>query len=199
MSNTANRITFLVALIVLFMSSVALAETTATLETNYGKVTIKLYDKKAPKSVANFISYADEGFYEGTVFHRVIPNFMIQGGGFERGMVKKPTNPPITNEAQAFIPNKRGTIAMARTNDPHSATSQFFINTVNNNFLNKSGSQAGYAVFGEVIQGMDVVDAIAKVKTGRRGPYSDVPLEDVIIERVVVSSEKPANESKDQQ
>lgn len=173
-------------------SSYVVADTKATISTNQGEIEVVLYDKKTPKTVENFIQYAQSGFYNGTIFHRVIPNFMIQGGGFEPGMIKKTTNAPIVNEAQSFIPNKRGTLAMARTNDPHSATSQFFINVVNNNFLNKSTAQAGYAVFGEVIKGMDIVDAIAATKTGRRGPFGDVPAEDIIIESVVIA--EPAEE-----
>jgi cyclophilin family peptidyl-prolyl cis-trans isomerase len=172
----------------LFLTSiVVLADTKATINTNKGTVEVILYDERAPKTVANFIDYANSGFYEGTLFHRVIPNFMIQGGGFESGMVKKSTNPPIINEAQPTIPNSRGTLAMARTNDPNSATSQFFINLVNNSFLNKSTTQAGYAVFGEVTKGLEIVDKIAAEKTGRKGPYGDVPTEDIVIKSVEIT------------
>ena len=171
----------------LFLTSVyAVADTKAVIKTNMGEIEVRLYDQKAPKTVANFVDYATSDFYNGTIFHRVIPNFMVQGGGFETGMLKKPTKPPIINEAQSFIPNKRGTLAMARTNDPDSATSQFFINVVNNNFLNKNSAQAGYAVFGEVEKGMDIVDAIASTKTGRKGPYGDVPVQDIIIQSVTI-------------
>ena len=185
MHRTSKKIALSIAL--LWASCTATANTLVTLLTNQGEIEIQLYDEKAPKTVANFKDYANAGFYNGTIFHRVIPNFMIQGGGFEPGMVKKQTNAPIVNEAQPFIPNKRGTLAMARTNDPNSATSQFFINVVNNNFLNKSVAQAGYAVFGEVTKGMEIVDAIANEKTGRKGPYGDVPIKDIVIEEVVIN------------
>jgi len=174
----------LLSLCFLIISQVSLAQTVINIDTNKGPISIALYDKKTPITVENFKRYIAKEFYDGTVFHRVIPGFMIQGGGFEVGMVKKPTDAPIKNEAQAFIPNKRGTIAMARTNAPDSATAQFFINLKNNTFLNKSASQAGYAVFGEVIEGMDVVDSIAATQTGRRGPYGDVPKQDIIINSI---------------
>ena len=184
------KLTKILLVLSLSLTSVtALAETMATIKTNKGVIEVRLYAEKAPITVANFIDYANSGFYNGTLFHRVIPNFMIQGGGFQSGMVKKATESPIVNEAQPTIPNKRGTLAMARTNAPNSATSQFFINLVNNNFLNKSTSQAGYAVFGEVTKGMDIVDAIAGVKTGRKGPYGDVPAEDIVIESVQIVSQ----------
>lgn len=179
-----------IALSLLLCSLMSSAQTLVNIETNKGLISVALYDDKTPISVDNFKRYISKGFYDGTVFHRVIPGFMIQGGGFEQGMIKKPTDAPIKNEAQAFIPNKRGTIAMARTNAPDSATAQFFINLKNNNFLNKSASQAGYAVFGEVIEGMDVVDMIAATKTGKRGPYGDVPTQDIIIERISEVSSK---------
>lgn len=190
MHQKTKKIALSIVLLWASCTATATANTLVTLLTNQGEIEIKLYDEKAPKTVANFKDYANAGFYNGTIFHRVIPNFMIQGGGFEPGMVKKKTNAPIVNEAQPFIPNKRGTLAMARTNDPNSATSQFFINVVNNNFLNKSAAQAGYAVFGEVTKGMDVVDTIASQKTGRKGPYGDVPIKDIVIESVVI---KPLN------
>lgn len=154
------------------------------IETNMGSIKVALYSKKTPITVTNFLSYVDDGFYAETVFHRVIPDFMIQGGGFQQGMIQKAVKAPIKNEAQSFIPNKRGSISMARTNDPDSATAQFFINLKNNSFLNKSGAQAGYAVFGEVTEGMDIVDKIASVQTGRKGPYGDVPTEDIVIIKV---------------
>ena len=181
--------TIFLSICLLTAYSNAAANTLVTIITNQGEIEVQLYDEKAPKTVENFKDYANAGFYNGTIFHRVIPNFMIQGGGFEPGMVKKATNAPVVNEAQPFIPNKRGTLAMARTNDPNSATSQFFINVVNNNFLNKSAAQAGYAVFGEVIKGMEVVDAIANVKTGRKGPYGDVPANDIVIESVTIKTQ----------
>jgi peptidyl-prolyl cis-trans isomerase B (cyclophilin B) len=154
------------------------------LETNFGDIVIELNQDKAPKTVANFLAYVDEGFYDGTIFHRVIENFMIQGGGFDQDFQQKQTKAPIENEADNGLSNKRGAVAMARTNDPHSATAQFFINTVDNDFLDfrgKAPSGWGYAVFGEVVDGMDVVDKIREVKTTMRGPHQDVPAEDVII------------------
>ena len=157
--------------------------------TNHGKIRIELDEAKAPESSKNFLAYVNKGHYNGTVFHRVIPNFMIQGGGFEAGMKQKPTDAPLRNEANNGLKNDHYTLAMARTSDPHSATSQFFINTKDNDFLNfksESASGWGYAVFGKVVDGKDVVDAIEGVKTGRKGFHDDVPLEDVVIERAVV-------------
>ena len=154
------------------------------LDTSKGKIILELYLQKAPETVVNFLSYVDAKFYDGTIFHRVIPNFMLQGGGFTSDMKRKPGKGPIKNEADRGLKNGRGTIAMARTGDPHSATAQFFINTVNNDFLNhKNKTQPGwgYAAFGKVIEGMDVVDAISAVKTTKRGMYGDVPVEPVVI------------------
>jgi peptidyl-prolyl cis-trans isomerase B (cyclophilin B) len=159
------------------------------LQTNKGNIRIELDDAKAPESVKNFLSYVNKGHYNGTVFHRVIKGFMIQGGGFEPGMKQKPTDAPIKNEANNGVKNDKYTLAMARTSDPHSATAQFFINATDNAFLNfksESGSGWGYAVFGKVVAGQDVVDAIEGVKTGRKGFHDDVPLEDVVIQRAVV-------------
>ena len=161
----------------------------ATIKTNLGDIKLELNADKAPESVANFITYAKDGHYDGTVFHRVIKRFMIQGGGFEPGMKQKPTRAPITNEANNGLLNKKYTIAMARTNDPHSATAQFFINTKDNDFLDFSSETTrgwGYAVFGEVTEGQEVVDAIEVVKTGQRGQFGDVPEEDIVIETVVI-------------
>ncbi|WP_271009826.1 peptidylprolyl isomerase [Paucibacter sp. B51] len=158
------------------------------LHTNHGLIRVELDDVKAPISVANFLSYVNNGHYNGTVFHRVIKGFMIQGGGFEVGMKQKPTAGEIQNEANNGLKNDHYTLAMARTNAPHSATAQFFINTTNNGFLNfksESSQGWGYAVFGRVIEGKEVVDAIEKVKTGRSGFHDDVPLENVVIERAV--------------
>ncbi|RMD73472.1 MAG: peptidyl-prolyl cis-trans isomerase [Lentisphaerae bacterium] len=155
------------------------------MQTSMGDMKIELDDELAPITVKNFLDYVDEGFYDGTIFHRVIPKFMIQGGGFEPGMIEKPTHPPIKNEATNGLPNKRGTIAMARTNVVDSATSQFFINQVDNDFLNYQGpSQFGYCVFGKVIEGIEVIDEIAQVKTGRHGFHDDVPLQPVVIQSV---------------
>jgi len=157
------------------------------LETSKGNIKIELNSKEAPITVKNFLSYASEGFYNGLIFHRVKPNFMIQGGGFEPKMVQKQTRAPIKNEAANGLQNQRGSIAMARTGIVDSATSQFFINLVDNGFLNYRDSSPGgfgYAVFGKVIEGLDVVDKIAGVKTGYVGQYGDVPLEPVIIKKV---------------
>jgi peptidyl-prolyl cis-trans isomerase B (cyclophilin B) len=158
------------------------------LQTSQGDITIELDDEKAPESARNFVEYVTSGHYDGTVFHRVIPGFMIQGGGFEPGMKQKSTRAPIQNESHNGLTNDHYTIAMARTSAPHSATAQFFINTTNNGFLNKAQSQDGwgYAVFGKVVAGTEVVDSIEKVKTGRSGGHGDVPLEDVVITKAVV-------------
>jgi peptidyl-prolyl cis-trans isomerase B (cyclophilin B) len=157
--------------------------------TSYGAITIELDAAKAPKTVANFLSYVDKGHYDGTVFHRVIPGFMIQGGGFGPGMKQKPTDAAIENEANNGLTNDHYTLAMARTSAPHSATAQFFINVADNDFLNHSaptGQGWGYAVFGKVIEGKDIIDKIASVSTGRRGLHDDVPQEDVLIEKAQV-------------
>ena len=157
------------------------------METSEGTITIELWADKAPETVKNFLRYTDERFYDGTIFHRVIDNFMIQGGGFAADMRRKETHEPIRNEAAGELKNDRGTIAMARTRDIVSATSQFFINLKDNNFLNHSDNTPrgfGYAVFGKVIEGMEVVDRIAKVKTTTSGPYRDVPAKPVIIKNV---------------
>ena len=154
------------------------------LDTTEGEILIELYPDKAPETVANFLKYVDEGFYKNTIFHRVIKGFMIQGGGLTLKMEEKPTSAPVKNEADNGLKNDRGTIAMARTMDPHSATAQFFINLVDNGFLNYSAPTMqgwGYCVFGKVVDGMDVVDKIGKTKTGSRPPYDDVPLDSVLI------------------
>lgn len=159
------------------------------LETSHGDIVIELNEDKAPNTVANFISYVEDGFYNGTIFHRVIKDFMIQGGGFTEDFKQKSPNAPIQNEANNGLGNVRGSLAMARTGDPHSATAQFFINTVDNEFLNFRGEQGaawGYAVFGEVVDGMDVVDAIRAVGTGSKGPHQDVPNENVVIKSATV-------------
>ena len=157
--------------------------------TTFGSITLELDSEKAPKTVENFLSYVNDGFYNGTIFHRVIDNFMIQGGGFDANMQQKPTAEPIENEADNGLTNDRGTIAMARTMDPHSATAQFFINVKDNDFLNHSGKNMqgwGYAVFGRVISGDDVLDKIRAVSTGNLAGHQDVPTESVIIESVAV-------------
>ena len=161
-----------------------------TFHTTMGDITLTLFADKAPKTVENFLKYANEGFFEGTIFHRIIPNFMVQGGGMTVDMEQKDTHAPIDNEANNGVSNKRGTIAMARTNDPHSATAQFFINSVDNDFLDfKSETMNGwgYCAFGEVTEGMDVIDAMAGVKTGNHGYHQDVPEEPIIINSVTVS------------
>jgi peptidyl-prolyl cis-trans isomerase B (cyclophilin B) len=158
------------------------------LETSAGTIRLELDDERAPASVANFLAYVRAGHYDGTVFHRVIKGFMIQGGGFEPGMKQKPTGQPIDNEANNGLRNRRHTVAMARTSDPHSATAQFFINTVDNDFLDHRAPTPqgwGYAVFGRVVAGADVVDAIESVRTHRKGFHDDVPVDDVRIERAV--------------
>ena len=159
---------------------------------NYGLITLELDRVKAPKSVDNFLAYAKKGHYDNTVFHRVIPGFMVQGGGFEPGMTQKPSDAEIENEANNGLKNDNYTVAMARTGAPHSATAQFFINVSDNAFLNHTAPSAqgwGYAVFGKVIAGKDVVDKIKAVTTGRKGFHDDVPLEDVVIEKAVVTAE----------
>jgi len=153
-----------------------------------GVITLELDADKAPKSTENFLAYVNKGHYDRTVFHRVIPGFMVQGGGFEPGMSQKSVEAPINNEANNGLKNHKYTVAMARTNDPHSATAQFFINVADNEFLNHTAPSAqgwGYAVFGKVVSGNDVVDKIAAVKTGKRGGYGDVPKDDVILTKAV--------------
>ncbi|MCG7205506.1 peptidyl-prolyl cis-trans isomerase [Streptomyces arenae] len=157
--------------------------------TNYGDIVLELNEAKAPKTVANFLEYVTSGFYDSTIFHRIIDNFMIQGGGFEVGMKQKETRGPIDNEADSGLKNTIGSVAMARTMDPHSASSQFFINVADNHFLNHSAKTAqgwGYAVFGRVIEGADVVNRIRGVDTTSRAGHQDVPVKDVILERATV-------------
>lgn len=161
------------------------------LHTNFGDITLELDADSAPETVANFLEYANSGFYDGTIFHRVISNFMVQGGGFDKDMQQKSVNNPIKNEANNGLKNDNYTVAMARTSDPHSATAQFFINVKDNDFLNFSSESSqgwGYAVFAKVSDGMDIVDKIKGVKTGSNGPHQDVPSEAVIIESVEVSA-----------
>jgi len=158
-------------------------------QTSHGDITIKLFPDKAPKTVANFLTYVDEGFYADTIFHRVIPNFMIQGGGMTADMKEKRTHDPVTNEADNGLSNKLGTIAMARTGNPHSATAQFFINVKNNASLDHqsklNGRSWGYCVFGKVVKGMNVVNDIRKVRTGQKGRHGDVPAKTVLIKKVM--------------
>jgi len=167
-----------------------MANPVATFKTSLGSFDIELFADKSPATVKNFVDYIDAGFFNGTVFHRVIPGFMIQGGGMEPGLKEKETRAPIKNEADNGVPNARGSIAMARTSDPHSATCQFFINVADNkplNFRSKDQSGWGYCAFGQVTNGMDVVDAIAAVETGNRFPHQNVPKTDVLIESVTLA------------
>lgn len=158
------------------------------LTTNHGTIKLELDAEKAPKTVENFLAYVNSGHYDGTIFHRVIDGFMIQGGGFEPGMKQKPTNDPIENEAKNGLKNEPYTVAMARTSAPHSASAQFFINIKNNSFLDYPGQDGwGYCVFGKVVEGMDVVDKIKSVKTTRAGMFADVPVENVVIEKAEVA------------
>lgn len=162
---------------------------TVRMQTSKGTIVLELDADKAPETVANFLEYARSGFYDGTIFHRVIPGFMVQGGGFEPGMSQKATREPIRNEADNGLRNETGTIAMARTSDPHSATAQFFINVTDNAFLNHtspSGQGWGYCVFGKVVEGLDVLKEIEKVPTTSRAGHQDVPQDDVLIEKVTV-------------
>jgi len=159
------------------------------LQTNHGDLLIELNAEKAPKTVESFLTYVNEGFYDGTIFHRIINNFMVQGGGFDADMKQKQTHAPVENEANNGLKNDRYTLAMARTSDPHSATAQFFINVADNDFLNFTSPTPngwGYTVFGKVIEGTEVVDKIKGVKTGNKGFHQDVPVEDVIIEKATV-------------
>ncbi len=152
-------------------------------ETSRGDFTVELHESEAPETVENFLRYVDEGHFDGTVFHRVIPGFVIQGGGLTPALEHKPTHEPIRNEADNGLKNKRGTLSMARTSDPHSATSQFFVNLADNDFLDRKPGHDGYAVFGRIVDGMPVIDEIAAVKTARRKGHDDVPVEDVTVVR----------------
>ena len=166
-----------------------MAMTRVLMKTLFGDITLELDGEKAPATVANFVEYAQSGYYDGTIFHRVINNFMIQGGGFDTEMQQKPTNAPIQNEANNGLKNNRGSVAMARTMDPHSATAQFFINVSDNDFLNFSGENMqgwGYAVFGQVVEGEDVLDKIRVVPTGSQAGHQDVPTDPIVIESVTI-------------
>jgi peptidyl-prolyl cis-trans isomerase B (cyclophilin B) len=188
LKGTTMKIAWISALSVLAAVTPAVAgdNPKVLIETTNGNIVLELYADKAPETVKNFLTYVDDGFYNGTIFHRVIPNFMIQGGGFKADMKEKRTRPPIKNEADNGLKNDRGTIAMARTQDPNSATAQFFINSADNDFLNHTGKTPqgwGYAVFGRVVEGMEVVDAISAVKTGNMGMHQDVPKTAVVISK----------------
>ncbi len=181
-------IRILSVILLMISSTLFAAQPEIKVNTNLGSITLELYPDKAPKTVENFLSYVNEGYYSGTIFHRVIANFMIQGGGFDRLLIQKPTKQPIENEAANGLRNEIGTIAMARTGDPHSATAQFFINVANNSFLNHTAPTVqgyGYTVFGKVTKGMDVVNKIAATPTGSKGIFaSDVPKNMIIIESI---------------
>ncbi len=162
-----------------------------TISTSMGDIKVALYDKEAPETVKNFLAYVNDKFYDGTIFHRVIPSFMVQGGGMTPDMQQKPTKAAVKNEAANGLKNEVGTLAMARTGDPHSATAQFFINVKNNDSLNFQAESAqgfGYCVFGKVTEGLDIVQKIERVQTGRKGPHSDVPTEEVTIKSITVSA-----------
>lgn len=195
--NTHMRFSRFFTFLILFFSAlnVVAASIKVEMKTNMGNVVLELYPDQAPKTVENFMRYVDEGFYNNTIFHRVIPNFMIQGGGFDTSLKQKSTRSPIQNEAANDLKNEIGTIAMARTSDPHSATAQFFINVANNAFLNyKTSTQSGYGytVFGKVISGIDVVQKIASLPTGSAGPFpTDVPKSAVIIESMTKLADHP--------
>jgi peptidyl-prolyl cis-trans isomerase B (cyclophilin B) len=181
-------------------SAVPAGNPRVALDTTKGRIVIELYADKAPKTVKSFLDYVKAGFYNGTIFHRVIPGFMVQGGGFTPDMTEKPTRPPIPNEADNGLQNQRGTLAMARTSDPNSAASEFFINVANNtplNFRGKTPDGWGYAVFGNVVEGMDVVDAIVQVPTTTKGPYENVPVQPVVIQKAtILPAAKPVAKPK---
>ncbi len=181
----------IIGLFVSIFSSQVLAGTQVEMRTNLGLITLDLFDEQAPVTVENFVAYAEDGAFDETIFHRVIEGFMVQGGGFDRNYERRDTRDPIQNEANNGLKNTRGTIAMARTPAPHSATMQFFVNVVDNPFLDHTDETPrgwGYCVFGQVTSGMDVIDSIAKLKTGSAGPFpKDVPMETVVIEQVTVS------------
>mgnify|MGYP006194092785 CR=1 FL=1 len=187
---------FLAALSFLLFSAACAANPQVEIKTNLGSIFLELYPDKAPRTVQNFLSYVKDDFYTGTVFHRVIPGFMIQGGGFEETLKQKPTRPPIENEAANGLRNETGTISMARTSDPHSASAQFFINVADNASLNHTARTTqgyGYTVFGKVVKGMEVVKRIAQAPTGPAGPFpADVPKVTVVIEKIKLITEEPA-------
>lgn len=189
MKNLNTALLMILAVLTAPLSLAADTPPKVKLETNYGDIVLQLNPQAAPKTVDNFIQYVQDGFYDGTLFHRVIPDFMIQGGGFTTQMRKKETRAPIRNEADNGLKNVRGSVAMARTNDPHSATAQFFINVKDNDFLNHSAPNSrgwGYAVFGEVVEGMATVDEIRAVATGNRDMFRDVPIKPVIIDKATL-------------
>ncbi|WP_432698252.1 peptidylprolyl isomerase [Marinobacterium sp. YM272] len=185
----------LLALLPLMLAPLAQADERVQLETSMGAIQIELYADKAPKTVANFLEYVNSGYYDGLIFHRVIPGFMIQGGGMDASMQPRANRAPIENESDNGLSNQRGTLAMARTRNPDSANSQFFINTVNNQRLDGMPGKPGYTVFGRVVSGMQVVDSIGNVETTTRGPFRDVPVTPVVIEKATLISMPQASES----
>jgi len=174
-------IAFILAVTLTWAPPVHAADPVVVFKTSMGEIDIQLDPAHAPVSTANFLAYVDKKFYDGTIFHRIIPGFMVQGGGFSPGLTEKTTNPPIKNEATNGLKNLRGTISMARTNDPDSATSQFFLNLVDNAALDPGMNGAGYAVFGKITKGLDVIDQMAQVQTTTKGPYADCPVKDVVL------------------
>lgn len=186
---------FLIVMLLMISTTLSAAPPKIRINTNLGPIIVELYPEKAPKTVKNFLNYVNEGFYNGTIFHRVIPNFMVQGGGFDQSLTQKPTKQPIENEAANGLKNEIGTIAMARTNQPHSATAQFFINVANNSFLNHTAPTIqgyGYTVFGKVTEGMEVVNKIATTPTGPKGMFaSDVPKNTIVIESIELLADSP--------
>ncbi len=202
MDDMMKKLVLTLALFASLISTSFAANPQVVITTNLGNITVELDAEKAPKTVGNFLQYVQSGFYNGTIFHRVISNFMIQGGGFTPDFQKKQTNPPIMNEANNGLKNLKGTIAMARTNDPHSATAQFFINVKDNDFLDYRSPTPrgwGYAVFGKVVKGMDTVEKIRVAQTGRKGPFrQDVPQTDIVIEKIelVGGTKSPAAPGK---
>lgn len=194
MNTFIKNLSLTTALLVSLLAFPVFAETKILMETSQGNMVLSLDEEKAPITVANFVAYTKEGFYDGTIFHRVIPNFMIQGGGFDQTMKQKATKKEIINEGKNGLLNNRGTIAMARRGEPNSATAQFFINHKDNSFLNASSGDAGYAVFGKVIEGMDVLDKIAQVATTTKSGHQNVPVQSVIIKTMRVLEHKPDQE-----
>ena len=185
-----KKVLFTTAIVATLTTSVLAENSYVVMSTNMGPIEIELFNDKAPISAKNFEQYVKSDFYKGTIFHRVIPGFMIQGGGFDQQMVERPTRPSIKNESDNRLSNSRGTLAMARTNDPNSAASQFFVNLVDNSYLDKSATSAGYAVFGKVVKGMDIVDKISQVPTAQYGMYQNVPIQPVQITSVQIKSTK---------
>lgn len=192
--NVKSFLAFPLLTAVLTLPAYAADKNVAVIKTNLGEITIELFEKESPLTVANFKNYINQHFYDSTLFHRTIPGFMIQGGGFDENFEQKATEKPVQNESANGLGNGRGTLAMARTNAPHSATSQFFINVVDNDFLNAKPGQPGYAVFGKVTSGMDVVDAIAVTPTHNRGMHQNVPVQNIVIESITLGEPEKAED-----